>query len=647
MPPASWLFLDRNNHPLAAFASSDGRWHLPLREDEISPHLLNAIVAVEDSRFEQHHGVDWAATFSAAKENLFAGRVVRGGSTLTMQLDRLRDPRPRGWHSKITQAIRAAQIERRLTKREILVEYLNRAPFGGSLEGAGAASWRYFGKPCANLSLGEAALLAGLPQSPNRLRPDLHPDAATARRHHVLSRMLTLGQITPQQFTEADAEPLGAVWHSLSQDRSNLRTADGLLPALLQAKAEAPGGTIQTCYDRDIQRSASDLAAQQLFELRSSGVTAAAVAIVDQKSGDCLASVSLESRGNERVTTSQLDLTQCQRSTGSVLKPFIYAAAFDAGIATPDTVLHDEPAAWPGYVPANYDRSFAGEITAAEALARSRNIPALVLLEQVGVEKAIGVMDAAGISNVARSRKSPGLSLAIGGAEATPLELARGYAALARDAMRQKNANLRPAACAATLGALAERERTLAVCREAADIHVAWKTGTSSGHRDAWCAAVTPGGLSIVVWLGNANGKGTLALVGQEAAAPLALKLAATLDGKNQLDWPQAIGLLAKSHSPANANRRLTILSPAPHAVIQSDPDLAADQQRVCLQAAWRSNLASGGATDAKVWWFVDGAFVEASAISDKVWWSASRGPHEIRVTDEKGGNASVTVIVR
>lgn len=650
LPPASSLLLDRNGHPLAAFAASDERWHLPLRDEEISPHLLDAIVAVEDSRFTQHHGVDWSAALAAAKENLFARRIVRGGSTLTMQLARLRDPQPRGWTAKIGYAIRACQIDRELTKREIVVEYLNRAPFGGSLQGAGAASWRYFGKPCANLSLGEAALLAGLPQAPNRLRPDLHPEAAAARRRHVLARMAAVGQISPQQQAEADAEPLGAAWRPLPQDRKTGPVADGLLPALLQEKSVHAGGTISTRFDRDLQRNACVLAMQQLRDLQASGVSAAAVAVIDQRTGECLASVSLEARGEE-IVTSGMDLTRRSRSTGSVLKPFIYAAAFDAGTASPQTILRDEPAAWPGYVPSNYDREFAGEITAAEALARSRNIPALMLLEQVGVERAIGVMDAAGLSSVGRSRKSPGLSLAIGGAEASPLEVAQAYAALARGAVDRKESILRPAACAAALRAIASRERTAAVCREAADLHVAWKTGTSSGHRDAWCAAVTPGGLSVAVWVGNADGKGAAVLVGQDTAAPLALKLLATINPL-QADWLDldaelAPATLAAGRSPASG--KLAILSPATNAVIQSDSDLSADQQRICLQAAWRSNLRSmpGGAADARVWWFVDGTLLKDAAISEKVWWRASSGLHEIRVSDEKGRSATARVTVR
>jgi penicillin-binding protein 1C len=644
MPPASVLLVDRTGRPLAAFAASDGRWHLPLTEAEFSPHLLNAIVAVEDSRFEAHHGVDWSSALGAAKENLFARHIRRGGSTLTMQLHRLRDPQPRGWLTKFQQAVHARQIEQQYSKREILVEYLNRAPFGGGLEGAGAASWRYFGKPCANLSLGEAALLAGLPQAPNRLRPDLHPDVALTRRRHVLARMAVLGQITVQQQADADAEPLTASWRPLPQDRFAGPIADGLLPALLQMRP-ATGGTVRTSFDRDIQSRVCTLAAAQLQILSSSGVSAAAIAVVDQRTGVCLASVSLEAREDGAISTLAIDLTSRPRSTGSVLKPFIYAAAFDAGIATPETILRDESAAWPGYLPANYDRSFGGEMTAAEALARSRNIPALVLLEQVGVERAIGVMDAAGLSTLARSKRRPGLSLAIGGAEATPHEVAQAFAKLAHG-----TGILRPAATAATMRALSSRERTAAICREAADTRVAWKTGTSSGHRDAWCAAATPGGVSVVVWLGNADGKGAAALVGQDAAAPLALKLIAAISSDRQADWPEtdrelAISASGSTSALARSPTRLVLVSPAPDASIVLMPDLPASQQRISLQAALRSNGRAAATSNASLWWFVDESLVGESAMNERMWWTPSPGVHQIRATDAAG--RSVTGRIR
>src|SRR4051794_23283695 len=267
-PPAATLLTDRKGVPLAMLVGPDDQWRLPLTFAEISPHLLNAIVAVEDERFYQHRGVDWRSVAGAARENVLAGRIRRGGSTLTMQLHRLRDPRPRTFANKFEQAVRARQLEKRHDKREVLVEYLNRAPFGGNLVGVGAASWRYFGKPSARLSLGEAALLAGLPQNPTRLRPDRHPEAAAARRGHVLERMQALGMITPGQAAEAQAEPITASWRPLPQDRPDgAAQVDGALPALLSLAADHPRGPIATTLDAAIQRQAASAADEQLRSL--------------------------------------------------------------------------------------------------------------------------------------------------------------------------------------------------------------------------------------------------------------------------------------------------------------------------------------------------------------------------------------------
>jgi penicillin-binding protein 1C len=232
---------DRSSVPLAALAAHDGQWRLQLRDEQINPHLLDAIVAVEDSRFYAHAGVDWRSVAMAAWEDLRGLRIRRGASTLTMQVQRLRDPKPRTFFNKFEQAVRAAQMEKVAGKREILVEYVNRAPFGGNLVGAGAASWRYFGRSCSQLSLGEAALLAGLPQSPNRLRPDRYPQRAMNRRNHVLDRMLALGMIDQKQHDEGCREAVGATWRALPQDRDNpAPSADGAMPTLAWLAAKAP-----------------------------------------------------------------------------------------------------------------------------------------------------------------------------------------------------------------------------------------------------------------------------------------------------------------------------------------------------------------------------------------------------------------------
>lgn len=640
-PAPSTLVLDRTGEPLATFAAPDGQWRTPLAEREINPHLLDAVIAVEDARFFEHAGVDWRAGLAAAWQNISSLRIRRGASTLTMQLHRLRDPRPRSLWAKVEQAIRAKQIERDTPKREILVEYLNRAPFGGNLVGAGAASWRYFGKPCANLSLGECALLAGLPQSPNRYRPDRFVERATRRRDVVLGRMLASGTITPAEHNEARAEPVRASWHVLPQDLHD----DGSLPSLLTLTASSGDerGVVTTSIDARVQRQVATAAREHLNRLRDSGISSAAMVVLDTATSECLAAVSVSD------VSKRLDLTRRPRSTGSVLKPFIYAAAFESGTCAPETILDDSPAAWPGYTPQDFDRAFKGQMTAADALAESRNIPAMVLLARTGIAHTTGLMQSAGLQTLGAGHREYGLSLAVGGAEATPMEVAAAYAGLARGGTsspvffslshapigaRFVSAN----ACWNVLNALSDPDWTASVCPEAARLNVAWKTGTSGGNRDAWCAAVTPR-RTVVVWMGNPQGEASHALVGRDVAAPLALSILASLDA-TPAEWPQSTSLTSRAQVARRPLRsRFAIISPSSQRQILLSGDVPADRQRVPLQAA--GNQAPG-----EIHWFIDGEHLGSASPAAPLFWSPRAGRHEIRAVAPDGRAASVAVSV-
>lgn len=675
--PAGVWIADRRGTPLAAMVAPDDQWHIPLEEGDISEHLLNAIVAVEDASFHSHSGVNWKSVAAATWQNLTALRVKRGASTITMQVYRLRQPGPRSFGFKIEQAVRAAQIEKQLTKRQILVEYFNRAPFGGNLVGAGAASWRYFGRPCRNLSLGQAALLAGVPQSPTRFRPDQSPEQARLRRDHVLSRMVALGMINEGQRAEAAAEPIDARWHPLPQTPDgNIRSAEadptraprstgareqeapdlpmaaGAMNALLTLAHQYPGKSIRTTIDASIQQACARAAQQHIQQIEPSGSTGVAVVVLDTQSAQCLAAVSI-AQNNPGI-----DLTQSARSTGSALKPLIYAAAFDAGIANPKTILRDSPMAWPGYMPANYDRSFRGAITAAEALAESRNIPALLLLSEVGVDRAIGIMGSAGLRTLSRTGRQYGLSLAIGGAEAAPMELAEAYATLARGGVHVRSTLtfepptyrpvqvISPTACWRTLAAMSSFTRTSSISPDAARLNVAWKTGTSSGHRDAWCAAVTRQH-TVVVWMGNPSGRGARSLIGQEAAAPLALQIISTLSTENA-PWPGQIdppGPSQLAHTPPP--RRLAMLSPIDGTQVIYNSDLPADRQQVLLRAAPASRSVLAIDDQVPLWWFIDGRPIGTTIGDERLFWPPAPGRHEIRVVDAEGRFAVARISVR
>ena len=627
-PAATWIS-DRSGNAIAACVAADDQWRLPLCEDEISPHLLRAIVAVEDARFFDHNGVDWRSVAGSAWENVTSFRTRRGASTLSMQLVRLREPSSRNLPAKFFQAVRAEQLEQRLAKSQILLAYLNEAPFGGNLVGAGAASWRYFAKPCSQLSLAEAALLAGLPQNPNRLRPDRFAERAKARRDHILSRMHALSMISDANYRQAIEEPLHVAWHPLPQMRN-----DGSLPTLLRLAELYRGQKLQLTIDPVAQRTADELTREHLERPSASNIHAAAVVVLDTETAEVLAAVSC-AQGR-----SQLDLTTSPRSTGSTLKPFIYAAAVDAGILSMSSKLDDNLKAWASYVPANYDRSFRGELSASEALAESRNIPAMTVLSRVGVARTINVLGACGIRSVALSPQRYGLPLAIGGAEASPLEIAEAYATLARGGIHrslrwtmnppsQPSTVLSRDACLQVLAAIADPHRTSRLSTEAARLQVAWKTGTSSGHRDAWCAAVTPR-RTVVVWLGNEKGEGSNALVGVDAAAPLALRLIAAIDpGGKGFDVPATCDRTVAVAQIARP--KLAILSPSNGEQLVLDQDASA-------VVSLKAHSTRG---DETLYWFVDGNAVDGTR------WTPTPGSHELRVVDAKGASAVATIVVR
>lgn len=646
---STWIE-DRNGKLLGAFAAADGQWRYPLTSEEIPAHLANAIIAAEDARFYEHAGIDWKAVGAAVWQDASSLRVRRGASTLSMQLQRLSAGLPRTVWGKWWQAVGACQLERQLTKREILTEYLNRAPFGGNLVGARAAAWRYFGKECSALSLGEAALLAGIPQSPSHLRPDRHPQTAAARRHYVLDRMLAASMITQKEREDADAEAIAATWLPLPQKTTPAPDANGLAPTLLHLAYQPPAWRTRLTIDTAMQQFAARLAGEHLARLSHSGAQAIAVVVLDTSSAQCLANVSVARPGNN------VELTRCPRSTGSVLKPFIFAAAFANGIVTPTSWVFDTPRAWPGYVPGNYDGLFAGRMNAGDALAASRNIPAMDLLARLDVGYTIEILHSLGLRQIGEADRH-GLSLAIGGAEATPLQVAEAFATLARGGNHLRVTQIvSPAApaevgqrvlpdwaCWQTMAACSESRRTARISPAAAEHQIAWKTGTSSAHRDAWCAAATPS-LTVVTWVGRLDGGSVSGLAGAEAAAPLALEILATLD-RNVQPWP----------APHTEGVRVAAVPPVPacHVVMISprqDAEIiaAGGDNELASQMALKARVTGvSQAASERLWWFVDGTPVASCLSGQPAWWTPSPGAHRVTVSTVNGDSASVQVHVR
>jgi len=547
--PAS-VVLDRKGNPLRTFLAPDDSRMFRTELAEISPRLIQATIAVEDKRFYRHRGVDPLAVMRAVRLNLTHGRIVSGASTLTMQVMRLLEDRPRTFASKAVEAFRAVQLESLRDKEAILEIYLNLAPYGGNLIGAEAASRGYFGKAARDLTLGEAALLAGLPQSPSRFRPDRHPERARKRREHVLERMSAAGSITESERARACAEPVRARRPVFPFEAPHL--------ARMVRRMSPRCHVLRTTLDRRIQGIAETAIREQVDRLRGDGVSNGAVVVIENETGAVRALVGSCDFLSE-ADHGQVNGAMAPRSPGSALKPFTYALALERGHVTPDTVLHDVPCNYTGYEPENYDHRYRGPVTAREALSISLNVPAVKLMNRVGHQRLHGLLEAFGISTLGRGPDHYGLALTLGAAEVTLLELTNAYAALARlgvhrpyrlleiEPVTPGRRVLSEGAAYLTADILSDTDRLGGRVLWKSDksrVRMAWKTGTSYGHRDAWTIAFTPK-VTVGVWLGNFSGRGAKALVGIEAAAPVAARILDPLHAGDPAEWyamPDAVG---------------------------------------------------------------------------------------------------------
>ncbi|MDR1816729.1 MAG: penicillin-binding protein 1C [Puniceicoccales bacterium] len=545
--------------------------------------LAKAIVAAEDKRFWEHTGVDPLALLRAAAQNTAGMRRVSGASTLTMQVVRLIEPRPRTLVEKAIEAVRAVRLERALGKERVLLQYLNRAPFGSNLVGAGAGAQAWFGKDPEKLSLAEAALLAGLVQSPERWRPDRHPDAALRRREYVLRRMLALGQITPEQAAAAGREPL-----ALAPQKRPFRApyyCDWFLKHLPRRRGETSAtGEITTPLDPRLQ----DVAGRAVNRHAAALGCDAAVVIVENATARVAA---LACSGDYFATGTggggYVNTADAPRSAGSALKPFLFALALDRGLLAPEQTLADVPRFFGNNAPANFDGAFRGPVRADAALILSLNIPFIDLLQKTGVAAFHRQLRALGLRTLTRPPAHYGLGLAIGNAPVRLVELARAYAALAQaaaggggsgggtgtgDTGTTGGGAFSPAGAWLVSDILSGPERSADALGHAADARLprlAWKTGTSAGAADVWTVAWNPA-LTVAVWCGRKNGRPLPAgHTGLTTAAPLAWavfrELAATGAGTPWFAKPPAVitrrvcaesGLPPSRHCPETRDAR-------------------------------------------------------------------------------------------
>ncbi len=498
--------------------------------DEISPLLVAATIAVEDQRFFSHSGVDAVGLMRAAWDNVRHVSVVSGASTLTMQLSRLLHPHRRSVWGKLVEMVRARRMERALDKQTILEQYLNRAPYGAGAIGVEAASRRYFGKPNTHLSLAEAALIAGLPNAPTRLNPFRNPQAARARQHKVLARMLETGAIEPDEFRRALRQPL------------RLRTGHRQPFAMhftdfALAEARPTGGDFETTLDRGLEKGVEGLVADHVESLALGGLSNAAVVVLDNERCEIRAMVGSADYWDEQ--SGAVNGALAPRQPGSALKPFTYALAFERGY-TPASVVADIETRYGGpdgeeFSPRNFSGTFSGPVMMGDALGRSLNVPAIRVANLVGPHALLDKLRALGISTLTKSADYYGLGLTLGNGEVSLLELTAAYAALARGGLSCR--------ARATPGGQAHAERVFSpeIAYLVTDVlsderlriaafgpanalllgfPVAVKTGTSSNWRDSWAIGYTSR-YTVGVWSGDFEGRSMNHLAGATGAGPL------------------------------------------------------------------------------------------------------------------------------
>lgn len=527
------VVLAEDGTPLWRFADANGVWRYPVQVSEVSPLYLDALLTYEDRWFFQHPGVNPLALGRAAWQNLSGGRGLSGGSTLSMQVARLLDPHERTLPGKLRQLWRTAQLEWHLSKPQILELYLNRAPFGGTLQGVAAASWAYLGKSPQQLTRSEAALLAVLPQAPSRLRPDRHPQRAQVARDKVLRRLAEY-RVWPQTaVSEALQEPLLLA----------PRLEPSLAP-LLARRLNRPGSPplIRTTIDVGLQRRLEDLLLG--WRARLPDHTSAAIVVVETENMAVrayLGSVDI----NDARRFGHVDMITAMRSPGSTLKPFLYGMAMDAGLIHSESLLQDVPRRFGDYRPGNFSQGFSGPVSASAALVTSLNLPAVQLLEAYGPKRFAADMRNGGVPLSLPALAEPNLALILGGAGSRLEDLVSGYSALARegrsanlrlqpdDALRERRM-LSPGAAWVIRRILSgqarpDRDPTAELVQRP---QLAWKTGTSYGFRDALAIGVGPRYL-IGVWIGRPDGTPVPGQFGLASAAPLMLQVHDVLSNRD------------------------------------------------------------------------------------------------------------------
>ena len=531
--PYSTVVTDRNGELLGARIASDGQWRFPPRTTT-PEKIKQCLITFEDRHFYHHWGVNPVSTGRAAYQNLKNKRIVSGGSTLTMQTIRLARNKSRTFGEKFIEMILATRLEFRASKEKILSMYVSHAPFGGNVVGLDAAAWRYFGHSAEELSWAEAAMLAVLPNAPAMIHLSKSRQSLLNKRNRLLKQLYGRKIIDSSTYELAISEPLPDEPHPLPQ------IAPHLVSRFYQ---ERNGKYSVSTIDRGIQTQIENAAERWSNEFNRSDIRNLAILVIDIQTNQVVAYCG-NVNFKRKQSGNQVDVIQAPRSTGSILKPFLYYAMLQEGSLLPHTLLPDIPININGFTPQNFSLQFEGAVPASEALARSLNIPAVTMLQKYGAPKFHTFLRQIGLKTINRPASHYGLSLILGGAEATLWDVTNTYAYMGRSLLQlpQTECSLllsdsenseavtsakttdifQPGAVWQTFNALTEVNRPEEIdWKSIPSMHpIAWKTGTSHGFRDAWAVGVTPH-YAIGVWVGNATGEGKPGLVGARTAGPV------------------------------------------------------------------------------------------------------------------------------
>ncbi|MCF8277732.1 MAG: penicillin-binding protein 1C [Flavobacteriales bacterium] len=583
--PTSTILEDENGRLLAGRIASDGQWRFP-KSDSLPDKFIQSIRYFEDEYFYQHPGFNPVSFGRAMKQNIKAKHVVSGGSTLTMQTIRLsRKGQSRSIFEKLIEVILAVRLEIRESKDEILKLYASNAPFGGNVVGLDAAAWRYYGRNPYQLSWGEMTVLAVLPNAPSLVYPGKNSNKLRQKRNRLLDKLREKGVIDAETCELAKEEPLPGKPHSMPN------TAPHLLNRVM--KEGHTGERVRTTIKQALQENVNRIVSDYHGVLSQNEIHNMAVLVLNVRTGKVMAYVG-NSNCPDEGSGRAVDVITAPRSTGSILKPFLYTFMLQDGALLPNQLIPDIPTRIAGYAPKNFDQNYDGAVPAGEALARSLNIPAVRMLQDYGLEQFYHQLQKLHFSTISRPADHYGLSIILGGAEATLWDLGTSYMNMARTLNGQENliqstfvsndsVQVRtdgenvfdPAALWWTVQAMSMLNRPsqeMGWQEFGSSQKVAWKTGTSFGHRDAWAIGFTPDHL-VGVWVGNADGEGRPGLTGLNVAAPVMFKVFKHLPRDGWFDEPQIkmtgvntckqSGFLATAncpeqliiHVPGNANR--------------------------------------------------------------------------------------------